>query len=84
MALITTADEAETVAQEWLKQRHLKRLGKAKISHVMLEGGTWTVKANLEIKGDLFGRTKSTVMLKIDSESMNVVGYSDLTDAGEA
>ncbi|MDG7008586.1 MAG: hypothetical protein JRN06_10145 [Nitrososphaerota archaeon] len=84
MALINSADEAESVASEWLKQRYPRRLAKASISHVMLEGGTWTVKANLEIRGDLFGRKKSTLMLRIDPESMNVVGYSDVTVTGKA
>jgi hypothetical protein len=80
MALVTSADEAEIVAEEWLKRKYPKRLGRANFSHVMLEGKVWTLRADLEIKGDLFARAKSKVVMKIDSESMNVIGYSDVSE----
>jgi hypothetical protein len=79
MALVGSTDEAEVVAQEWLKKKYSKRFGHAKFSHVMLDGNTWTLKADVGFKG-LLGPTKGKVLLKVDAQTMALVGYSETTD----
>jgi len=79
MALVNNTDEAEVVAEEWLKKRYPKRFGKAKFSHVMLDGNTWTLKADVGFKGFL-GPTKEKVLLKVDAQTMALVGYSEISE----
>jgi hypothetical protein len=79
MALVNSTEEAETVAVEWLKKKYAKRFGKAKFSHVMLDGSTWTLKAEVGFKGFL-GPEKGRVLLKVDAQSMGIVGYSEIED----
>ena len=79
MAAVNTTDEAEVVAQEWLKKKYSKRFGHAKFSHVMLDGNTWTLKADIGFKG-LLGPTKGRVLLKVDAQTMALVGYSEISE----
>ena len=76
MGVISTAEEAEVVAKEWLGQRHPKRLGKVVFNEVMLEGTTWSIRATAEIKGDLLDKTRIAYAIKVDSETTKVIGYS--------
>jgi hypothetical protein len=79
LALVNSTEEAEAVAEEWLKKRYAKRFGKAKFSHVMLDGNTWTLKAEVGFKGFL-GPEKGRVLLKVDAQTMALVGYSEISD----
>lgn len=79
MALVGSTDEAEVVAEEWLKKKYSKRFGHAKFSHVMLDGNTWTLKADVGFKS-LLGPSKGRVLLKIDAQTTTLVGYSELPD----
>ena len=79
MAVISTAEEAEVVVKEWLSVRHPKRLGKVVFNGVMLEGTTWTIKLMAEVKGTLLDKSRVSYVIKVDSESTKVVGYSQET-----
>ncbi|HYC11480.1 MAG TPA: hypothetical protein VEC02_02315 [Nitrososphaerales archaeon] len=76
MSLLENADQAEVVAENYLKRKYPKRLGKIRFGHVMLDNGVWTVKANVEA-GSILSSSKKSVLLRIDSRTTNVVGYSD-------
>lgn len=80
MSLVGGAEDAEAVAQDWLKRRYAKRFGRVRFEHIMLEGGTWELKGNLEFRGGILAQPKRKVLLKISSETTQVVGYTELQD----
>ena len=76
MSLLESADQAETVAENYLKRKYPKRVGKIQFGHVMLDNGVWTLKATVDA-GSILSSSKKSILLKIDSRTTNVVGYSD-------
>jgi hypothetical protein len=84
MSLVANAEQAEIVAEEWLKRRYAKRLANVRFSEVMLDGSSWTVKVDFAVKGDLLDKKKGRVTLKIDSQSLGVVGYTDESEYGKS
>lgn len=81
MSLLESADQAEVVAENYLKRKYPKRMGKIQFGHVMLDNGIWTVKASIEA-GSILSSSKRSVLLRIDSRTTSVVGYSDETPNG--
>lgn len=81
MSVIESADQAEQVAENYLKRKYPKRMGRIQFGHVMLDNGIWTVKANVEA-GSILSSSRKSVLLRIDSRTTNVIGYSDETPNG--
>jgi hypothetical protein len=80
MPVIASADEAEGVADEWLKHRFEKKVARTKFSQVTLENGTWTLKADVLFKGGILAQPKKTLVVRVDSQSTQIVGYSELPE----
>ena len=77
MSLLASTDDAEQVARAWMEKRYGSRLGKVKFVEVMSENGTWTVKANVKLASGLLNFKPHLVQLKIDSNSTDILGYSE-------
>lgn len=76
MSVLATTEDAEQVASAWMQRKYGRRLGKVKFVEVMVEAGVWTVKANVKLATGVLLIKPHIVQLKIDSTSMNVIGYS--------
>lgn len=77
MSLLATTDDAEQVATAWMQKRYGKKLGKVKFVEVMGDNGIWNVKANVKLATGVLTIKPHLVQLKIDSNSMDVLGYSE-------
>jgi hypothetical protein len=77
MSLLASTDDAEQVAHAWMEKRYGSRLGKVKFVEVMSENGTWTVKANVKLAAGLLAFKPYLIQLKIDSNTTDVLGYSE-------
>jgi len=82
MSLLASTDDAEQVARTWMERRYGKGMGKVKFVEVTSENGVWTVKATVNLTSGFFEVKPHLVLLKIDSNSMNIVGYSDTELSG--
>ncbi|MCL4355950.1 MAG: hypothetical protein JRN56_01230 [Nitrososphaerota archaeon] len=78
MSLLATTDDAEQVAKSWLQRKYGKRLGKVKFIEVMKESDYWTVKANVKLASGVLLVKPHLVQVKIDSNSTQVLGYSEV------
>lgn len=76
LSVLATTDDAEQAAMAWMEKKYGKRLGKVKFVEVMGEGGVWTIKANVKLATGVLLIKPHIIQLKIDSTSMNVLGYS--------
>jgi len=77
MSLLASTDDAEQVAHSWMEKRYGSRLGKVKFVEVMSDNGVWTVKANVKLATGLLAFKPHLVQLKIDSNSTDILGYSE-------
>lgn len=59
-----------------MEKKYGRGLGKVKFVEVMSEGGVWTIKANIRLATGVLLIKPHVIQLKIDSASMNVLGYS--------
>jgi hypothetical protein len=82
MSLLASTDDAEQVARTWMEKRYGKGMGKVKFIEVTNENGVWAVKATVKLASGFFEVKPHLVLLKIDSNSMNIVGYSDTELSG--
>lgn len=76
MSVLATTEDAEQAAKSWMEKKYGKKLGKVKFVEVMVEGGVWTLKAQVKLATGVLLVKPHVVQLKIDSASMNVLGYS--------
>lgn len=65
------------MARAWLERKYGKKLGKVKFVEVMSDNGVWNVKANVKLATGVLLINSHLVQLKIDSHSMDVLGYSE-------
>lgn len=77
MSLLASTDDAEQVARSWMEKRYGSRLGKVRFIEVMSDNGVWTVKANVKLATGLLAFKPYVVQLKIDSNSTDILGYSE-------
>jgi hypothetical protein len=77
MSVVGSAEDAEAVAQDWLMRRHGKRFNKVKFDEIMLEGDVWTLKGQIVFRGGILAEPKQNVVIRISSETTQVVGYSE-------
>ena len=77
MSVIGGAEDAEAVAKDWLTRRHGKRFNKVKFDEIMLEGDVWTLRGKLGLRGGLLAEPKQNIVIRINSETTQVVGYSE-------
>ncbi len=61
----------------WMEKRYGDKLGKVKFVEVMGENGIWMVKANVKLSNGLLAFKPHLVQVKIDSNSTDVLGYSE-------
>jgi hypothetical protein len=74
---LTSAEEAEEFAKEWLQSKYRNRIAKLRFSQVMLESGVWTIRAELELKQGVLSTIRQDFVLKIDGTSGKVLGYRE-------
>jgi len=77
MSLLASTDDAEQVALSWMKKKYGDKLGKVKFTEVMGENGVWNVKATVKLSTGLLAFKPHLVQLKIDSNTTDVLGYSE-------
>ncbi len=77
MSLLATTDDAEQVAMSWMQKRYGNKLGKVKFIEVMGENGVWSVRANVKLSTGLLAFKPHVVQVKIDSNSTEILGYSE-------
>ncbi len=77
MSLLATTEDAENAAMAWMEKRYGEKLGKVKFVEVMGENGVWIVKANVKLSSGLLTFKPHLVQVKIDSNSTDVLGYSE-------
>ncbi len=77
MSLLVNTEDVEQVAKGWLQRKYGKRLGKMKFVEVMSEGGVWNVGVKVKLATGVLALTSHMIHLKIDSQSTDILGYSD-------
>lgn len=78
MSVLATTEDAEQAAKAWMEKKYGKTLGKVRFVEAMVENGVWTLKASVKLATGVLLIKPHTVQLKIDSSSMNVIGYSEM------
>ena len=77
LSIISTTDEAEGVARQWMKRKYSGKIAKVKFNQVLLQDGVWTLKADVEMRTGVLSTAPRTLMLKIEADTTNVIGYSE-------
>ncbi len=78
--MLSSTNEAEEVATEWLKEHYPQRIGKIRFRTVMLEGEAWTIKAEFELRKGIMDSIQQFISMSIDSLSGKVMGYREGTE----
>ena len=60
-----------------MKSKYPNKIAKAKFSEVMLENGVWTLRIEVEMRTGVLAAATRILVLKIDPDTTNVVGYSE-------
>jgi hypothetical protein len=77
LSVVASADQAEDVVKMWLEKKFDKKLKKTTVTQVSLTEGIWDVKAEVELRSGSFSTVRQIALLKVDSATANVVGYSE-------
>ncbi|MDG6937757.1 MAG: hypothetical protein JRN42_04355 [Nitrososphaerota archaeon] len=77
MSLLASTDDAELAAKAWLQKKYGKRLGRVKFVEVLKDSDVWTVRANVKLSSGVLLIKPHMVQVKIDSNSTQVLGYSE-------
>jgi hypothetical protein len=77
MPLVSTTDEAEQIAKDWMRRRYGNKISKVRFHEVMLQDGVWTLRAEAEVPKGVLSTAPVSIVLKVDADAPNVVGYSE-------
>jgi hypothetical protein len=77
LSIVSTTEEAEEVAKQWMKHKYSGKIAKSKFNQVMLQNGIWTIRADIEIRKGVLQTVPWTLIMRIDANTTNVIGYTE-------
>lgn len=77
MSLVTSAEEAEEIAKQWLERKFAEKLRRSRVKEIQLSEGLWNVKAEVVLRSGALSMSSHAVHLKVDAGTAKVIGYSE-------
>jgi hypothetical protein len=74
---LTSAEEAEERATNWLRTKHRNRIKKLRFTNITLENGVWRIRGELHLKAGIFAHSKHVLVISIEAATGKIVGYTE-------